>query len=122
MSWWELRRIAAFVGTVAFAAVGVAVAGSALFGGISRSSLALWLLLIALPLLLTASGSTGPIPFGRSDLSNAWGETVENDMLARRIDANREVELKQQVQMSWSAGVGLAGVVVLLLCAAVVYV
>jgi hypothetical protein len=47
---------------------------------------------------------------------------VENDMLARRIDANREVELKQQVQMSWSAGVGLAGVVVLLLCAAVVYV
>jgi hypothetical protein len=113
MTWWELKRVALGVGAIAVLGLGIALAGSGLFGGWTRGAITLWLVLIALPMLLAAGGHAGTVPFGGNRTGHAWGEAMANDHLARRVAANTQEEVDRQLQMSWTTAIALAGVVLL---------
>ncbi len=117
MSWWEFQRVAVVVGGLAVIGVAVALGGSALIGGLSRSSVTLWLVLLALPMLLAGGGHAGSVPFGSHRTGSAYGEYMANDHLARRLDDNRQLELDQRLQMSWTTAIALAGAVLLVVAA-----
>ncbi|MGE3074481.1 MAG: hypothetical protein AB7N24_00010 [Dehalococcoidia bacterium] len=116
MTMSEMRRVGLVVGLIAAIAITIALIGSAVFGGWSRSSLTLWLLLLAIPMVLASGGTSGSIPMGSNRVGNPLGETVMNEMLAERVNDNRAVEMRQGVAMSWTTAIALAGVVLLAFC------
>lgn len=113
MRWWEIQRVVLVVGAVAVVGLGVALAGSALFGGVTRSSLTLWLVLLALPMMLSGGANAGTVTFRSQWLGNAYGEYMGNDQLARQMDENRQHEIDQGVRLSWTTAIALAGVALL---------
>ena len=115
MSLQEFRIVAMVVGAIAAAGTALAVAGSALFGGITPSSLTLWLVLIGVPMTFVAGSTSGTIPFGTNRLGgSAWNESMANETLAPRLDDNRAENLRRHVQLSWTTAIALAGVVLVI--------
>ena len=111
MTFQELRIVAMVVGAIAAAGAALALAGSALFGGITPSSLTLWLVLIGIPMTFVAGGTSGTIPFGKNYLyGSKWNESMANETLAPRLDDNRAENIRRHVQLSWTTAIALAGV------------
>ncbi|MGE0601434.1 MAG: hypothetical protein AB7J35_18465 [Dehalococcoidia bacterium] len=122
MTMVEMRRVGLVVGIIVAIAIAIALIGSAVFGGWSRSSLTLWLLLLAIPMILASGGTSGSIPMGSNRVGNPFGETVMNEMLAKRVNDNRAVEMRQGPEMSWTTAIALAGVVLLVICVALTFI
>ncbi len=116
MTMSEFRKVGLVVGSIVGIAVAIALVGSAIFGGWSRSSLTLWLLLLAIPMILASGGTSGSIPMGSNRLGHPLAEANANEMLADRMNDNRDVEMRRSLEMSWTTAIALAGVVLILIC------
>ena len=116
MTRYELRKVVFVVGSIVGLAVAIALIGSAIFGGWSRSSLTLWLLLLAIPMLLASGGTSGSIPMGSNRLGSPLSESMTNEMLAERMNDNRHIEMQRGLEMSWTTAIALAGVVLIVIC------